>query len=262
MAQERFEAFHHLLAGRQITRFIHPTSGPLVLDLVHQGQILVTFSVPLWGFMVLLLYRMRRVDCRACGARVEELPWAIGKHQLTKAYMLFLAHWARKRSWQETSMAFRSTRDKVRQAVEYVVEWGLEHRNLAPIQAIGVDEIQYVNTPALSHGEAARESRWCRDPGKAAPSRKGFGLVKPSSNSSASRSPDPIDAGQFGTGVGSVACLLICGALEGTMKPTHRTKFFRLPVVSQIGRGASVSVAAGARDCRLSGWWSNGNRCA
>jgi transposase len=35
----------------------------------------------LWG-MVLLLYRMRRVDCRACGVRVEELPWAIGKHQL------------------------------------------------------------------------------------------------------------------------------------------------------------------------------------
>jgi hypothetical protein len=29
---------------------------------------------------------MRRVDCRACGVRVEELPWAIGKHQLTKAY--------------------------------------------------------------------------------------------------------------------------------------------------------------------------------
>jgi transposase len=99
--------------------------------------------VPLWGFMVLLLYRMRRVDCTACGVRVEELPWAIGKHQLTKAYMLFLAHWARKLSWQETATAFRSTWDKVRQAVEYVVEWGLEHRNLAPIQAIGVDEIQY-----------------------------------------------------------------------------------------------------------------------
>jgi len=57
--------------------------------------------------------------------------------------MLFLAHWARKLSWQETATAFRSTWDKVRQAVEYVVEWGLEHRNLAPIQAIGVDEIQY-----------------------------------------------------------------------------------------------------------------------
>jgi hypothetical protein len=24
---------------------------------------------------------MRRVDCRTCGVRVEELPWAIGKHQ-------------------------------------------------------------------------------------------------------------------------------------------------------------------------------------
>jgi transposase len=40
-------------------------------------------------------------------------------------------------------VAFRSTWDKVRQAVEYVVEWGLEHRSLGPIQAIGVDEIQY-----------------------------------------------------------------------------------------------------------------------
>jgi len=104
--------------------------------------------VPFWGFMVLLLYRMRRVDCRACGVRVEELPWAIGKHQLTKACMLFLAHWARKLSWQETAwqetaVAFRGTWDKVCQAVEYVVEWGLEHRNLGPIRAIGVDEIQY-----------------------------------------------------------------------------------------------------------------------
>jgi transposase len=99
--------------------------------------------VPVWGFIVLLLYRMRRVDCRACGVRVEEVPWATGKHQLTKAYMLFLAHWARKLSWQETAASFRSSWDKVRQAVEYVVEWGLAHRRLGPILAIGVDEIQY-----------------------------------------------------------------------------------------------------------------------
>jgi transposase len=99
--------------------------------------------VPIWGFIVLLLYRMRRVDCRTCGVRVEEVPWATGKHQLTKAYMLFLAHWARKLSWQETAASFRSSWDKVRQAVEYVVEWGLAHRRLGPILAIGVDEIQY-----------------------------------------------------------------------------------------------------------------------
>jgi hypothetical protein len=76
---------------------------------------------------------MRRVDCRVCGVRVEELPWAIGKHQLTKAYMMFLAHWARKLSWQETAVSFRTTWDKVCQAVEYVVQWGLEHRDLGPI---------------------------------------------------------------------------------------------------------------------------------
>src|ERR1700737_1291182 len=77
--------------------------------------------VPIWGFIVLLLYRMRRVDCRACGVRAEEVPWATGNHQLTKAYMLFLALWPRKLSWQETAASFRSSWDKVRQAVEYVV---------------------------------------------------------------------------------------------------------------------------------------------
>ncbi len=29
------------------------------------------------------------------------------------------------------------------QSVEYVVQWGIEHRQLGPIAAIGVDEIQY-----------------------------------------------------------------------------------------------------------------------
>jgi transposase len=99
--------------------------------------------VPLWGCMVVLLYHMRRVDCRTCGVRVETVPWGIGKHQLSKPYMLFLAHWARKLSWKETAGSFCTTWEKVAQSVEYVVQWGLEHRQLAPIAAIGVDEIQY-----------------------------------------------------------------------------------------------------------------------
>lgn len=40
----------------------------------------------------MLLYAMRRVECRRCGVKVEEVPWAEGKHTLCKAYMLFLAH--------------------------------------------------------------------------------------------------------------------------------------------------------------------------
>src|SRR5262249_58004978 len=77
--------------------------------------------VPLWGFLVYFVYRIRRVDCNTCGVRVEEIPWASGKHQLTNAYMLFLAHWARMLSWQETANAFRTSWDKVCQAVEYVL---------------------------------------------------------------------------------------------------------------------------------------------
>jgi transposase len=100
--------------------------------------------IPLWGFFVFFLYAMRRVDCRRCGAVVvEEVPWADGKRTLTKAYMLFLARWARRLSWKETAEAFRTSWEKVFDAVEHVVTWGLQHRTLGQIDAIGVDEIQY-----------------------------------------------------------------------------------------------------------------------
>jgi transposase len=99
--------------------------------------------IPFWGFLVFFLYSMRRVNCRSCGVVVEQVPWADGKHHLTKAYMLVLARWARKLSWKETAQSFRTSWDKVHDAVEYVVHWGLEHRTLGAISAIGVDEIQY-----------------------------------------------------------------------------------------------------------------------
>jgi transposase len=66
-----------------------------------------------------------------------------GKSTLTKAYMLFLARWARRLSWKETAEAFRISWNKVFDAVEHVVTFGLEHRVLGQIDAIGVDEIQY-----------------------------------------------------------------------------------------------------------------------
>jgi transposase len=100
--------------------------------------------VPLWGVLVFFVYRMRRVACRRCGeVVVEEVPWGDGKHQLTRAYMLVLARWARKLSWKETAEAFHTSWDKVCDAVDYVVGWGLAHRTLESIRAIGVDEIQY-----------------------------------------------------------------------------------------------------------------------
>jgi transposase len=100
--------------------------------------------IPFWGFLVFLLYSMRRVACRRCQAVVvEEVPWGDGKRTLTRAYMLFLARWARRLSWKETAQAFRTSWEKVFDAVEHVVIFGLEHRTLGQIDAIGVDEIQY-----------------------------------------------------------------------------------------------------------------------
>jgi transposase len=102
--------------------------------------------IPIWGFAVMLLYAMRRVQCGRCGVKVEQVPWAMGKHSLTKAYMLYLAHWARKLSWKEAALSFGTTWDQVHHAVEYVVRWGLEHRELGPVHAIGVDEIHIGKT--------------------------------------------------------------------------------------------------------------------
>ncbi len=97
----------------------------------------------MWGFAVELLYRMRRVQCGSCGVKVEQVPWAAGKHTLTRAYRLPLAHWARKLSWPETARSFRTSWEKVCHAVAYVVQWGLECRELASVKVIGVDEIAY-----------------------------------------------------------------------------------------------------------------------
>jgi transposase len=100
--------------------------------------------IPVWWFLVFLLYTMGRVDCRRCGVvTVEEVPLGNGKRTLTKAHMLFLAGWARRLSWKETAEAFRTSWDKVFDTVEHVATWGLEHRTLGQIDAIGVDEIRY-----------------------------------------------------------------------------------------------------------------------
>src|SRR5256885_12553133 len=63
--------------------------------------------------------------------------------------MLFLARWARRLSWKETAEAFRTSWEKVFDAVEHVVTWGLEHRVLGQIDAIGVDEIPIRQGPQV-----------------------------------------------------------------------------------------------------------------
>lgn len=99
--------------------------------------------VPLWQISVIFIYAMRRVDCPTCGCVVEEVPWADGKCRLTIAYRWFLARWARRLSWLEVSRIFQTSWENVYRAVEYAVSWGLKHRDMSTIEAIGIDEVQW-----------------------------------------------------------------------------------------------------------------------
>jgi transposase len=99
--------------------------------------------VPLWSMAVFLVYAPRRVDCRQCGVKVERVPWAEGKSQLTTSYRWFLASWAKLLPWQQVANAFHTSWQSVYRAVEMAVSWGLAHRNLDGIEAIGVDEVQW-----------------------------------------------------------------------------------------------------------------------
>lgn len=99
--------------------------------------------VPLWGYQVYFRYQKRRVNCNRCGIKVESVPWADGKQQLTRPYQHFLAGWAKRLSWLEVARSFRTSWDHVFQSVKTVVEYGLSHRSMDNIEAVGVDEIQY-----------------------------------------------------------------------------------------------------------------------
>ena len=86
---------------------------------------------------------MRRVDCKQCGVKVEKIPWAQGKHSCCDSYRHFLAHWAKKISWKETAESFNTSWDNVCRSVKWVVDYGLKHRDLSGVTAIGVDEVAY-----------------------------------------------------------------------------------------------------------------------
>ena len=99
--------------------------------------------VPLWAIPVFFTYALRRVNCAQCGVTVERVPWCDGKHAHCTTYRWFLARWAKRLSWDEVATVFRASWDSVYRAVEYAVSWGLTHRKLEGIEAIGLDEVQW-----------------------------------------------------------------------------------------------------------------------
>ena len=99
--------------------------------------------VPLWQIAVVFVYSLRRVNCPNCGIVVEQVPWSRGKSRLTTSYQWFLAGWARRLSWKEVAEVFHATWENVRDSVRYAVHWGVVHRDLSGVSAIGIDEIQW-----------------------------------------------------------------------------------------------------------------------
>lgn len=99
--------------------------------------------VPIWGLLVFFAYAMRRVNCPTCGVVVEKVPWADGKRQSCRVFLAFLASWAEDLPWKRVAERFRTSWQTVCQAVDWVVCYGLENRNLEGVTTIGVDEVQY-----------------------------------------------------------------------------------------------------------------------
>lgn len=99
--------------------------------------------VPLWGIPTYFHYAPRRVECDEHGVVVEHIPWSAGKRPFTRAMMGFLARWGRRLSWRETAQVFQTSWEAVYRSVEWFVEWGLAHRQLQGVEAMGVDEIHH-----------------------------------------------------------------------------------------------------------------------
>lgn len=112
--------------------------GP-TYDTAHEPRLFA--FIPLLGFLVFLVYRVRRVECKTCRVHTEHLPWATGKQRTCNVYRQFLANWARRMSWTEVATIFQTSWGVVYRSVKWIVDWGLEHRSLAGVTAIGVDEI-------------------------------------------------------------------------------------------------------------------------
>lgn len=97
--------------------------------------------VPCWGIKVRLVYQPRRVECTGCGIKVEAIPWNRGKSSLTLPLMIVLATFAKRLPWEDVARLFGLHWNTVKAAVTYVVDYGLQHRDLTEVIYIGIDEL-------------------------------------------------------------------------------------------------------------------------
>ncbi len=125
---------------RSNSRPICPECGKRRNAYDRQPQRLFEY-LPVWTFKVYFRYAPRRVSCPEHGVKVESMPWSYGKERMTFSYQVYLSRWARRLSWKEVADIFETSWDTVFRAVNFVVDYGLAHRDLDGITEIGVDEI-------------------------------------------------------------------------------------------------------------------------
>ncbi len=129
VAHEPERARHRPLPGEARHERPQPLRGEA--RAVHAGiELGLQEKGPAWGMKVFLVYAPRRV---------EEMPWAEGKHPMTRTYAWFLASWAKRLSWKEVAEVFQSSWDVVFGAVEMAVAYGREHLDRSGIQSLGID---------------------------------------------------------------------------------------------------------------------------
>lgn len=116
------------------------TAGP-VHDLLDER---IVEYLPLWEFKTYFRYRMRRVSCPRCGKTVvEAVPWINGKSSISRQFASYLASWAKVMSWGDVAERFGVNWNAVHSAVQQIVNYGLEKRDISNIEAIGVDEVAW-----------------------------------------------------------------------------------------------------------------------
>lgn len=97
--------------------------------------------IPIWNIPVYFVYTPRRVSCKEHGVVVEHMPWAQGKCIISNTFKIYIAQWARILNYKQVSERFGVGWRAVWDSIVYVVDYGLEHRDLKNIKSIGVDEI-------------------------------------------------------------------------------------------------------------------------
>lgn len=98
----------------------------------------------LFGFKTTLRYAIWRVQCRRCGIRTEQVPWAAPGSRFTEPFEQEVAWLAQRTDLSTVAAYFRLNWRSVRAIVERVVErhWDADRR-LDGLRIIGIDEISY-----------------------------------------------------------------------------------------------------------------------